>query len=303
MREPFLARVASGRPIVGDGAWGSLLIERGLPSGRPPELWTLERPDVIRDIADRYLEAGAEILTTNTFGGSPLRLRMHRLEARAEEINGRAVELALRAAEGRAWVSASVGPTGLLFPPLGTASPDMVYQSFALQIGTLARAGADLLCIETMTDLDEAVLAVRAAKATAPGLPLIATMTFDLTPRGAFTVMGCGVSEAVGALAGAGADLVGANCGHGSGSMVEVAREICAHTSVPISIRPNAGLPVRRDGRIVYEEGPEEFARFAAALLRPGVALIGGCCGTAPEHIRAIAGRLLSTRAQECKAP
>jgi methionine synthase I (cobalamin-dependent) len=292
MPEHFLERVASGRTILADGAWGSLLIARGLPQGQPPEVWTLERPDVLREIATAYLGAGAEILTTNTFGGSPLRLRIHGLEDRIEDINSRGVELARQVADGRAWVSASVGPTGLLLAPLGDVQADAVYESFAHQLRALTAAGADVVCVETMTDLAEARIAVRAAKAVAPEIPVIATMTFDVTPRGAFTVMGVGVEEAARELASAGADLVGANCGHGVASMAIVARAFAAHASVPTAFRPNAGLPVRSGGRLVYTEGPDDFADAATGLLQPGVAVIGGCCGTTPAHIGALAGRM-----------
>lgn len=284
----FLARARGGAVILGDGAWGSLLIERGLPSGAPPETWTLERPDELRAIARAYLDAGAEILTTNTFGGSPIRLRQHGLESRTEEINARAVELVRDVARGRAWISASVGPTGRLLKPLGDLDPDEASAAFRRQAHALAAAGADVICIETMTDLAEATLAVRAAKTAAGHVPVIATMTFDVTPRGIFTVMGVTVEQAARHLASAGADLIGANCGHGVDAMAVVARAFAAVARVPIAIRPNAGLPVRKAQRLVYTETPESFARAAASLLQPGVAILGGCCGTTPAHIRAL---------------
>ncbi len=292
MRDAFLARVWSGPVICGDGAWGSVLIERGLPPGHPPETWTLERPEVLREIAAEYLAAGAEILTTNTFGGTPLRLAAHGLADRADDINTRAVELLVQVAHGSAWVVASVGPTGRLLKPLGDVDPADASASFDRQIAALARAGADAICVETMVDLAEATLAVRAAKAAAPALPVMATMTFEVTARGVFTIMGVSVEQAARALADAGADLVGANCGHGVQEMQVVAREFAAHARTPIAIRPNAGLPERRDGRLVYTEDPAMFAAVARHLIVPGVALVGGCCGTTPAHIRLLARQL-----------
>ncbi len=292
MPDGFLARVRSGPVICGDGAWGSMLIERGLPPGRPPETWTVERPDVLREIAEEYLASGAEILTTNTFGASPLRLAVHGLADRADELNTGAVELALQVANGRAWIGASVGPTGRLLKPLGDVDPADVSASFERQIAALARAGAGVICIETMTDLDEATLAVRAAKAVAPQLPVVATMTFEVSPRGVFTIMGVSAERAARALADAGADLVGANCGHGVQEMQVVARALATHARTPIAIRPNAGLPERRAGRLVYTEDPATFASVARHLLLPRVALLGGCCGTTPAHIRLLARQL-----------
>lgn len=292
MPDDFIARARNGPVICGDGAWGSLLIERGLPPGQPPEIWTLERPDLLREIADEYASAGAEIITTNTFGGSSLRLAAHGLADRADELNTAAVELAVQASNGRAWIGASVGPTGRLLAPLGDLDPADAAASFEQQIATLARAGADVICVETMTDLVEATLAVRAAKAVAPQLPIVATMTFDATARGVFTIMGVTPARAARALADAGADLVGANCGHGVQEMQVVAREFATHARTPIAIRPNAGLPVRRDGRLVYTEDPALFAAVARHLVLPGVGLIGGCCGTTPAHIRLLSRQL-----------
>ncbi len=284
-------RLASGT-LAGDGGWGTMLAARGLAPGAPPELWNLTRPDVLAEIVRTYVHAGAEIITTNTFGGSPIRLAQHRLEAELEEINGRAVDIALAASEGRAWVSGSIGPTGRLLAPLGDADPAEVSAGFERQARVLAEAGADLLCIETMTDLEEAAIAVRAARAAAPEIPIIATMTFEATPRGAFTVMGASVPAAAAALAAAGADVVGANCGQGVEEMVVIARELLASTKLPVAIQPNAGLPSLTSGKLVYPTAPERFADLLAPLATEGVRLLGGCCGTTPAHIRALRERI-----------
>jgi 5-methyltetrahydrofolate--homocysteine methyltransferase len=180
----------------------------------------------------------------------------------------------------------------LLLRPVGDADPSDVQDGFVRQIDALASAGVDVICIETMTDLAEATLAVRAARVVAPDLAVMATMTFDLTPRGPFTMMGVSVERAVTGLAEAGASIVGANCGNGIDAMAEVARAFQACTSMPIAVRPNAGLPERRGGRLVYLESPERFADAAAALFDRGIAIVGGCCGTTPAHIRALSARM-----------
>ena len=284
----LLERLRSGAVLVGDGALGTLLMTRGLRPGAAPEALNLTRPEVLEEIARLYVEAGADLVTTNTFGGSPARLRRYGLEDRTEEINRAAVEAARRAAGERAYVSASIGPSGHVLKPYGDGDPGEIAAGYERQIRALAEAGADLVCIETMTDLAEAVLAVRAARAVAPELPVMATMTFEQTPRGFFTVMGVSVEHAVRGLSAAGADILGSNCGNGSAIMVEIAREFRARTDRPIAIQPNAGLPEPRGGTTVYPETPEFMAEQAKALVKLGVAIVGGCCGTTPEHVRAV---------------
>jgi len=283
-----LARLAAGEVLVGDGAWGTQLMARGLPPGEPPEIFNLERPEVLEEIASGYLAAGADLVTTNTFGGSPARLAKRGLDDRTEEINRAAVAAVRRAVGDRAYVSASVGPTGLLLKPYGEADPTALAAGFERQIGALAAAGADLVCIETMTDLAEALLAVRAARAAAPGLPVMVTLTFEKTHRGFFTVMGNPLAQAAAELGAAGADILGSNCGNGSETMVEVARELRKCTDRPLAIQPNAGLPEPRGGAVVYPETPEFMATQARALIAAGVQLVGGCCGTTQAHIRAL---------------
>jgi 5-methyltetrahydrofolate--homocysteine methyltransferase len=284
---PLAERVRRREPLIADGAIGTMLIARGLPAGEAPERWTIERPAVIEEIARAYVEAGADLLTTNTFGGSPLRLAAHGLEDRIEEINAAAVQLARSAAGDRAYVLASIGPTGRLLKPLGDLDADRVLGGFRRQAASLAAAGADAICVETMTDLGEAVLALEAVKAEAPGLCVFVTMTFDLTPRGPFTVMGVTVPRACTQLADAGADVVGANCGAGPDAMLIVAREFARATTLPLIFQPNAGLPEHRDGRLVYPQTPAAFAAQAAALYEMAV-VVGGCCGTTPAHIAAL---------------
>jgi 5-methyltetrahydrofolate--homocysteine methyltransferase len=286
--DALLARLARGELLVGDGAWGTQLMLRGLPAGQPPEWFALERPDVIEEVARLYLEAGADLVTTDTFGGSSFRLKLHGLDGARARVNRQAVEAVRRAVAGRALVSASVGPSGQLLEPFGDTPAEAVEAAFEEQIAVLAEAGADVLCIETMSDLSEATRAVRAAKRVAPALPVIATMTFERTPRGFFTVMGVSVEKAAAGLAAAGADVVGSNCGTGIEDMVEVARAMARLGGPPIAVQPNAGLPETHEGQVVYHETPAIMASHVAELLDAGVSIVGGCCGTTPEHTRAI---------------
>ena len=284
----LLTRLRAGDVLVGDGAWGTLLMARGVRPGEAPESLNLTRPRVIEEIALLYLEAGADLITTNTFGGSPARLRQFGLDGETEAVNRAAVEAVRRAARGRAYVSASVGPSGHLLKPYGDADPADIGAGYERQIRALVEAGADLVCIETMTDLAEAALAVRAARTVAPDLPVMATMTFETTRRGFFTVMGVSVAQAIRGLSEAGADILGSNCGNGSAAMVAIAGDFKALTGRPIAIQPNAGLPEPQDGSLVYPETPEFMAEQARGLLAAGVAIIGGCCGTTPAHTRAL---------------
>jgi 5-methyltetrahydrofolate--homocysteine methyltransferase len=283
----LIDRVRRRERIVGDGAMGTMLIARGLPSGEPPERWTLERPHVIEEIARAYADAGAELITTNSFGASPVRLRAHRLESRLEDINAGAVMLARSGAEGRAHVVASVGPTGQLLKPLGSLDSGTVSDGFRRQAAALAGAGVDGFCIETMTDIEEAVLAVEAVRLEAPGLPVFATMTFEQTRRGAFTVMGVSVARACARLEQAGADAIGANCGTGPEAMLAVAREFAETTTMPLIFQPNAGLPQHVSGHLVYPQRPDAFASNLAQLATHAT-ILGGCCGTTPAHISAL---------------
>jgi 5-methyltetrahydrofolate--homocysteine methyltransferase len=286
--EAFLKRVQAGPVLIADGAMGSLLMERGLKPGEPPESFNLTRPEVLREVATLYLEAGAEVIQTNTFGGSALKLAAYGLDDRTEEINRAAVLAVREVVADRAYVSGSCGPSGRMLKPYGDAEPADVRESFRRQIGALVEAGVDVLCIETMIDLAEAQLAIEAARSVSPDIPTMATMTFDATPRGFYTIMGNDVTSAATGLAAAGANLVGSNCGNGIEAMIEIARAFRASTSGPLLIQPNAGLPEMVAGRVVYNETPEFMAEKALELATLGVEVIGGCCGTTPEHTRAL---------------
>jgi 5-methyltetrahydrofolate--homocysteine methyltransferase len=288
--------LATGVTLCGDGAWGTQLMARGLAPGDCPESMNLNEPGVLAEVAGLYLDAGADLITTNTFGGSPLKLASHGLDDRTEEINRAAVEVLGPVTRDRAYISASVGPTGKLLEPYGDTPQEVVAEAFSRQIGALIHAGADIVCVETMIDLREAELAVRAVRSLSTDVPLIATMTFDATPRGYFTTMGTTVEQACTTLVEAGADIVGSNCGIGIDTMIEIAGEFTKHASVPVIIQSNAGLPENRDGELVYPESPDYMAERVSRLIDLGVGIIGGCCGTTPDHIRAIRGAIDANR-------
>jgi 5-methyltetrahydrofolate--homocysteine methyltransferase len=282
-----LDRLRRGEVLIGDGALGTQLIARGLAPGEAPESWNLTRPEVLEEIARLYVEAGSEFVSTNSFGGSPIKLAACGLGERMEEINRAAVAAVRRAVGRRALVLGSCGPCGRLLTPYGDEDPAEVRAGFVAQMRVLVDAGVDLLGIETMTDLREAVLAVEAAReATGGSIPIAVTMTFERTRRGFFTIMGNDIPTSAATLAAAGADIIGSNCGKGIDEMIAVARGFRAATDMPLLFQPNAGLPKVEGGRLLYRETPEVFAARARDLVAAGASILGGCCGTTPEHIR-----------------
>ena len=283
--------------LVGDGGMGTMLQAAGLKPGACPELWNLERADVIEEIMRAYREAGAEVLETNTFGGTTCRLESHGLAEKCVELNSSAAASARRVAGDDALVLGSMGPTGALLQPLGPLSPDDAYSAFCQQAEALAEGGADALCVETMTDITEASLAATAAAKT--GLPVLATMTFDETPRGYFTMMGVTPQRAVEELEKAGVVAIGTNCGTGPETMVELVRLLRQETELPILVQPNAGLPEYVDGCLHYRQGPDEMAGYVSSFVAAGANIIGGCCGTTPDHIRALARTIHELRSAE----
>jgi 5-methyltetrahydrofolate--homocysteine methyltransferase len=279
------------RILVGDGAWGTELQARGLEPGSCPELWNVLHPEVVSALARDYARAGADMVLTNTFGGSAPVLRRHGLEDRLEELNEAGARLSIEGAAGKL-VAASIGPSGELLAPLGELSEEQLQREFERQLRTLLGAGVRIFCVETMIAVEEAACAVRAAKALAVELgvevEVMATMTFDPTPEGFRTAMGVDCRKAVQVLSAAGADVLGSNCGNGIEQMVPIASELRGLTDKPILIQPNAGLPQLEGGRTVYRQTPEHMARWVPELAAAGATIIGGCCGTTPEHIRAI---------------
>ena len=286
-REPdLLAWIAERRILAGDGAMGTALQSASLPPGGCPEAWNLERPEVIEAVMRGYVEAGAEILETNSFGGSPEKLAAYGLSARCAEINRAAAEIGSRAAGGRALVVGSIGSTGVLLDPLGPLGHEAAFEGFRRQAEALAEGGVSAFCVETMIDLNEAILAVGAAART--GLPVMGSMTFESTPRGFFTVMGADVARSARELEAAGACVVGTNCGTGPAGMIEIVRSLRSETRLPILVQPNAGIPLLLGDRVHYPETPEGFASHVGAFVQAGASVVGGCCGTTADHIRAL---------------
>jgi len=240
------------------------------------------------EIAQIYFEAGADIIQTNTFGGSPLKLSDYGLEDKCEEINSKAVESVRKVIGENAYISGSCGPSGRLLKPYGDIEPELLLAGFERQMDALIKAGVDIICVETMTDLHEATLAVRAAKNINPDIPVMVSMTFDKIPKGYYTIMGVSIEDAVKGLEDAGADIIGSNCGNGIDNMIELAKQIKEFSDRPILIQSNAGLPENNNGEIVYPESPSYFEDKTLELIEAGVSIIGGCCGTTPEHIRVI---------------
>ena len=275
--------------LVADGAWATEFVKNGLEPGEPPERWNLDRPDHVRNLAAAYVRAGADIVLTNTFGGSPLKLEKSGLIGKVEDVNRRGVELSMQAADGRALVFASMGPSGEFMAPLGTVGEDQMYEQFSRQAEALADADPDGIVIETMTDLGEARAALRAARDTTD-LPVVVSMSFSSGPKGYATMMGVTPCQAAEELETAGAAVVGTNCGFGIAEMVGVAELMRDATSLPLWCKPNAGMPQIVDGETVYRQTPEEMIEHVSALIEAGASIIGGCCGTTPEHIQ-----LLST--------
>jgi 5-methyltetrahydrofolate--homocysteine methyltransferase len=287
---PTIYEALEHSALVSDGAMGTMLQERGLTDGGSPELWNIERPEVIEAVLEDYAAAGAQLLTTNTFGGTRGRLAMHGLEGRVYELNKAGAEIAKRVASRHpgTFVMGDIGPTGDLFEPMGTLTLEGAKEIFSEQIRGLIDGGVDAILIETMSDLSEVEAAVKAARELAPEVPVIATMSFDTNLR---TMMGVKPSQAVQRLSSLGVRIIGANCGRGMDEMRLIAKELinARPSGVFIIAQSNAGLPVLVGDTFEYQGMPAEMAMFAAEMQDLGVNIIGSCCGSTPAHTSAIA--------------
>jgi 5-methyltetrahydrofolate--homocysteine methyltransferase len=274
----------SAAPIITDGAWGTELQARGLAGGQCPDSWNLTHPDEVSGVAADYAAAGSRVVLTNTFRANRLALEGYGLAEQVEAINRAGVELSRQGAAGRARVFASIGPSGKMLAS-GEVTRDNLLAAFTEQAQALAAAGAEALVVETMSDVDEAAIAVEAARGT--GLQVVACMVYDSGRNRDRTMMGTTPEQATARLVAAGADIIGANCGCGIEGYVAVAARLRAATDRPIWIKANAGLPELVDGRVTYRMTPDQFAAHARGM--EGVAYIGGCCGTNPAFISALA--------------
>jgi 5-methyltetrahydrofolate--homocysteine methyltransferase len=284
----LLRLLAEGRLVVGDGAMGSQLIARGLPVETPGVLWNIEKPEVVEAVQREYVAAGAQYLLTNTFGGNAVALGRNGLAGRLEEINAAAVRIARRAAGRKAAVLGDMGPTGELLQPLGTLAEADARKAFAAQASALAAAGADGIFAETFDSTAELRVALSAAR-EACDLPLVASMMFKPEKSGRYrTTMGEGPEKLAELAQELGCAVVGANCGQGIATMAGLVRQLAEMTDLPIVAQPNAGQPELVAGRTVYRQEASVFARHVPELFEAGAKIIGGCCGTTADHIRAI---------------
>jgi 5-methyltetrahydrofolate--homocysteine methyltransferase len=299
MTKNILERIAQEEILISDGALGTLLIAKGLAPGECPESWCISHPDALKEIAQAYMDAGSDMVTTNSFGGSSLRLKAEGLADKAVEFNRAAAALVKQVVGDKGYVAGSVGPTSLFMKGEGgKTTAEEIYASFKEQVIALAEGGADVICIETQFSILEATQAIRAAKENTR-LPVICTFTFESKSRGDFTMTGLTPASAAKRAAEAGADIVGANCGNGMENMIAITRQMrAAEPKIPILIQPNAGLPKIVDGKTIYEETPESMASFVPALIAAGANIIGGCCGSLPAHIAAMAKAVRAYSAQ-----
>jgi 5-methyltetrahydrofolate--homocysteine methyltransferase len=281
--------------VLIDGAMGTMLFAAGLEHGSPPELWNLEHPDRVAAVQRAYLEAGAQILLTNTFGGSRLRLALHGAQDRVGELNRAAATLlrqVVAEAGSPALVAGDIGPCGGVLAPYGDLLFEQVRENFAEQAAPLVEAGVDLVWIETMADLEEVRAAVEGVRQVSSTIPIVTTMTFDTHGR---TMMGVTPEKAAAALLGFGAVAIGGNCGNGPEEIIAVIEKM--HAVAPDALlvaKSNAGVPTLVGGRAVYRATPADMAEYALRAHAAGARLIGACCGSTPDHIRAIASALAS---------
>jgi 5-methyltetrahydrofolate--homocysteine methyltransferase len=278
----------TGKVLVSDGAWGTFLYEKGMKAGECPDVWSVDRFDDVVDIAKSYADAGADMVEANSFGASYYKLEHFGLQDRAAEINEYAAKASRKGAGNSKFVIASIGPTGKMLVTEEVTEEEL-YDAFKVQAIALEKGGADGVCIETMSDAEEACCAIRAAKENTK-LEILTTFTFDKTVQGTYrTMMGLSPVDSVKAALDAGSDVVGTNCGNGIERMIEIVSEMkSARPDAYILVHANAGLPQNIDGKDVFPETPEMMASQVENLIKAGANIIGGCCGTTPAHISAI---------------
>ena len=288
----ILDKIANNKILLSDGAWGTLLQAKGMAPGECPEEWNITHRSEVKSIAESYLQAGSDIIETNSFGGSIFKLSQYGSGDRVYELNKAAAEISREAAGKNKHVAGSIGPTGKMIL-MGDVTEAELYDTFREQALALEAGGADIIIIETMSAVDEATLAVRAARENTK-CTVIITMTFTKEPNGQYhTMMGVSPEEMVISMKEAGAHIVGSNCGNGIEDMIGIVKAIRAvDYKIPVMIQANAGIPEFIDGKTVFRESAEMMASFIPELIKAGANIIGGCCGTTPEYIIAM-GKVL----------
>ena len=284
----LLKEIENGKILISDGGWGTYLHSLGLEVGACPEIWNITHRNEVLSIPKSYIEAGADIVLTNTFGAHPIRLKHYGLQDRAFELNEAGASISREAAGEDHFVLGSIGPSGAIVM-MGEIPEEKVYDGFRIQVEALSKGGADAICIETMSEIAEACLAIRAAKEFTD-LEVVCTFTYQKTVHDYYrTMMGVSPAEMIVAVKEAGADIIGANCGIGFDQMVEIAKEIReADASTPVLVQANAGIPIVKNNKTIFPETPEMMRPKIKELIKAGANIIGGCCGTTPEHIRVI---------------
>ncbi|MBY9000689.1 MAG: homocysteine S-methyltransferase family protein [Candidatus Heimdallarchaeota archaeon] len=281
--------------MILDGAMGSRLIDLGLQPGIPPESWNTTHPEDIKQIHLEYFNAGSDIVLTNTFGGSRLKLEAHGHGDKVKEYNSKAVEIAKEVCPSNGYVAGDIGPSGKFLPPVGSASEVDFEKNFSEQTAILADAGVDLFFIETMVDIKEAEIAVRAAKQVSD-VPIFASMTYKKTKRGFFTIMGNSAEQCSEILKKAGADAIGGNCTISSEDMIDLIPLIAHSTDLPVIAKPNAGQPQLVQGKTIYLSKPTEFASDILKTIKNGARIVGGCCGSNPKFISEILKQIMGEK-------
>jgi 5-methyltetrahydrofolate--homocysteine methyltransferase len=272
--------------ILADGAMGTMLMANGLAFGNSPELWNIDEPQRVGEVHAAYIHAGARILLTNTFGGNRFRLQLHNLQERAAELNRAAARLAREAAGSAVLVAGDIGPSGGILAPLGELEPEAAVAGFAEQAASLVEGGVDVIWLETMSSLEEMRAAFDGVRRASAEIPIITTMTFDTRGR---TMMGVTPERAAQTLSDWGAVAVGGNCGNGPEEILEVVAKMRAMApAATLVAKANAGVPHLEAGRPAYGAGPADMARYATAAAEAGARVIGACCGSTPDHLRAM---------------
>lgn len=283
---PFDSKTLRDKVMICDGAWGTELDKRGVPAGYCREEWNVSHPDIVQSVAAAYVEAGSQIILTNTFSGNRYALEAHGKADHVDDFNRAGAAISRKAAGDKAFVFASIGPSGKMLL-MGEVSEEELYDAFKRQAIALAEGGADAIVCETMSELGEALLALKAVKENTK-LPVVVSMTYDSGPEQTNTMMGVNPQQAAEALTAAGADVIGCNCGVGIDKYITIAKMYREATDRPIWVKANAGLPELIEGKVVYRETPDAFAAKVPQLIEAGANIIGGCCGTSPDFIRAI---------------